>query len=546
MGAHGIHELLTHVLDPNRFVEPNFVAWSVETSDGESYDGIIARENRNGLTLRHVGGEMEIKRENVKSQRNTGRSLMPEGFEALGDEPLRDLMTYLSGTDLKFKIIDLKPVFTANSTRGLFISQDAVDQSLRFRKFGLIKADDVPFEVVSPARATTGNNLIVLKGGQGHSKTLPQKVEVPVGFAATKLHFLSGVGGWAWPFGGEDNNKNLPVAKVTVSYGDGGSEEIVLKNGVEFVDYINSRYEAPGSKRVSDLVERGQVRSFSKPLQRQGLIQKIALESYDNAVAPVFVAITAETGGTGGGDQAAAKPEANGHAPLAFAKRAETISDVRALIVGGGSSHDFDRWFNTAEKATLMECGSRAVDYTDKTDSITSALPSLDVLYLSNNQPIKDPAARKGVFEFADAGRGLLLVHPALWYNWADWPEYNRMLVGGGAKSHDKYGEFEVTVTDSSHPLMAGVPQTFRITDELYHFRRDEEGAPMQVLATGKNLATGKTYPVVWITQHPKARIACITLGHDGASHEHPAYKAILKNSFVWASGVKGGIKAEN
>jgi type 1 glutamine amidotransferase len=87
--------------------------------------------------------------------------------------------------------------------------------------------------------------------------------------------------------------------------------------------------------------------------------------------------------------------------------------------------------------------------------------------------------------------------------------------------------------------MMAEVPQTFRIKDELYHVRRDEQGSPIQVLATGKNLVTGKTYPVVWVTQHPKARIACITLGHDGESHEHPAFKTILKNSFTWASNVR-------
>jgi putative membrane-bound dehydrogenase-like protein len=543
MGAHGVHELLTHILDPNRFVEPNYVAWSIETSDGESYDGIIARENRDGLTLRHASGEMEIKRENIKSQRNTGRSLMPEGFEALGDEPLRDLITYIRGSDLKFKIVDLKPVFTASTTRGLFNSPEAVSETLRFRKFGVIKAGDVPFEIVSPARATTGNNILVLKGGSGYAKTVSQRVEVPVGLAATKLHFLSGVGGWAWPFGGEDNNKGMPVAKVTVQYGEGATEEIVLKNGVEFVDYINASYDAPGSQRVDGLVERGQVRRFSKPLQRPGLIQKLVIESYDNSVAPVFVAITAETGE---GGHVATESKADSLPALTFGNRAQTISEVRALIVGGGSSHDFDRWFNRADASTLMECAPRSVQYTDKTDSIYSSLTSLDVLYLSNNQPIKDPAGRTGIFDFAESGRGLLLVHPALWYNWADWPEYNRVLVGGGAKSHDKYGEFEVIITDASHPVMAGVPPTFRIQDELYHFKRDEQGTPMQVLATGRNLATGKTYPVVWITQHPKARVACITLGHDGAAHEHPAYKAILKNSFVWASGAKAISKGEN
>src|SRR5256885_1770978 len=142
--------------------------------------------------------------------------------------------------------------------------------------------------------------------------------------------------------------------------------------------------------------------------------------------------------------------------------------------------------------------GKAAVRYTDKPDDILSALKALDVLYLSNNQAMTNLPLRKAIFDFADAGNGLLLVHPALWYNWADyWPEYNRALVGGGARSHDEYGQFEVAVDAPGHPLMAGVPKSFKITDELYHFQRDEQGAPIQVLATGRNLATGKTYPVV-------------------------------------------------
>jgi len=57
------------------------------------------------------------------------------------------------------------------------------------------------------------------------------------------------------------------------------------------------------------------------------------------------------------------------------------------------------------------------------------------------------------------------------------------------------------------------------------------------VLATGKSPITGKTFPVVWIVKHSKARIACITLGHDGKAHEHPAFQAILQNSVAWAAG---------
>jgi len=46
MGAHGPGDLLVHIVDPNRVVEPNFFSTSIETKDDLNYDGIIARENR--------------------------------------------------------------------------------------------------------------------------------------------------------------------------------------------------------------------------------------------------------------------------------------------------------------------------------------------------------------------------------------------------------------------------------------------------------------------------------------------------------------------
>jgi hypothetical protein len=210
---------------------------------------------------------------------------------------------------------------------------------------------------------------------------------------------------------------------------------------------------------------------------------------------------------------------------------------IRALIVGGGQHHDFNRWFNQADVATLSSNGLATVSYTDRPEAILPALGGLDVLYLSNNQPLPDPALRAAIFEFVGAGRGLLLIHPALWYNWPDWPEYNRLLVGGGSRSHPPYGEFEVTVLDPTHPTMVGVPEKFTIKDELYRSEKDPLGPPIQILATGFEKATGKTYPVAWIVLHPRGRIFCSSLGHDGAAHEHPAFQAILRNGLKWAAG---------
>ena len=205
-------------------------------------------------------------------------------------------------------------------------------------------------------------------------------------------------------------------------------------------------------------------------------------------------------------------------------------------MVGGGSSHDFDKWFNKADLTTLTGGGKVSANYTDRPADIAGALKEVDVLYQSSNQKMDDAALRKAIFDFANAGKGLVLIHPGLWYNWPDWPEYNRVLIGGGARGHDKFGEFEVNVDQAGHPVMKDVPASFKITDELYYSKFETNGTPVEVLATAKNSTTGKTFPSVWIVKHPKARIVCIALGHDAKAHELEAYMTLIKNAVAWAA----------
>jgi putative membrane-bound dehydrogenase-like protein len=525
MGAHGPHELLVHILDPNRFVEPNFVSTSIETKDDLSYDGIIIRENRASVVLRNATGEYEIRQDNIKSRRSTGLSLMPVGFEAMGKENLRDLISFISADENRFRVIDLTAGFTVDSSKGIYNSPEAANETLAFRKFGLTSVEGIPFDIVSPTRSASGNNLIVLKGGHNFSRTLPQKVEIPTKVKANKLHFLGGVAGWGFPCCGESKNENVPVAKVTVQYADKSTHEIVLKNGVEFADYV-AKYDVPGSKEAPGLLRHGQVRWFSKALPREGLIEKLTIESPDNDVAPTLVAITAESG------------SAPAQASAGAAPAAETgdAKGIKVLIVGGGSSHDFNKWFNQADSETLSQGGFAKVEYTDDISSVLPKLKDIDVLYLSTNQPIKDSELQKAIFDHVNSGKGLVLVHPALWYNWNDWPEYNLQLVGGGAHSHERYGPFEVTVTDTNHPIMQGVSPTFKVDDELYRDQFDPKGNATTVLAKATVPNSEKTYPSIWVTQNPKGRIACIALGHDGATHNDPNYKTILRNAVKWAA----------
>src|SRR5207249_146719 len=151
----------------------------------------------------------------VTSRRSTGLSLMPEGFEALGGEGLRDLIGFICADEQHYRIVDLTSIFTVNTSKGIYLTPENTEDAPVFRKHGLIKVGAVPFDIVSPQRAVA--NALVLKGGEGFAKTLPQRVEVKLGVAAERLHFLGGIGGWAWPWGG-DGNKNIPVLKAVLHF----------------------------------------------------------------------------------------------------------------------------------------------------------------------------------------------------------------------------------------------------------------------------------------------------------------------------------------
>lgn len=211
-------------------------------------------------------------------------------------------------------------------------------------------------------------------------------------------------------------------------------------------------------------------------------------------------------------------------------------NNIRTLIVGGGSSHDFDRWYKQADAETLERGGLATVRYTDNTDSIIHYLPDVEVLYLSNNQPINDPAVRQAIFDFVEAGNGLLLGHAALWYNWEDWPEYNAQLVSGGSRGHDPYGSFKVKITNTEHPITENVEQSFTLKDELYYYVPDPDGPGVEVLATASSEGSEESFPSVFVVKHDKGRIVGLALGHDAESHDHPVYKTLLRNSVRWVA----------
>jgi len=215
---------------------------------------------------------------------------------------------------------------------------------------------------------------------------------------------------------------------------------------------------------------------------------------------------------------------------------AKTGKPIRVLMVGGGTSHDFGMWYKNVDGQTLSRDGFATVNYVGDPDSILTYLPQADVLYLSNNRPVTNPAVRRAVMDIADAGKGLLIAHAAMWYNWKDWPEYNQTIVSGGSRGHDKYGAFDVTVTEPQHPVTKGVESKFTLKDERYYYLPDSTGLGVSVLANSSVAGSDKIFPSVFVVKHPKARIVGLALGHDAESHNIANYQNLLRNSVQWVA----------
>jgi len=582
MGAHGASELLSAIVDPNAEVDPTFTAWNIETKDGQAYAGVIAAENPASITLKSLAGVQEIKVASIKSRVNTGRSLMPEGFEGLGGETLRDIIAYMQSVDGgKFRTVDLRDAFTATTALGLYASHESKGDTFVFKKYGTVNVEGVPFNIVPPEKAPM--NIIVLKSVHGITKGMPQRVEAKLGgFVANRLHFLGGVTGWGF----QNNGDTSDVMKITVVYADGQKESIVCRNGTEFSDYFH-RVDVPGSKFVDVLKNSHQMRYLTKPLTRTAPIETVVLESTAGSAAPTIVAVTAELAEGGASGSAGVPPAGSGvspepsgvektpHRATPSANERKLTSDgpretrgpaggapalpedanfkpqfsdevpqppatkpangPRVLIVGGGSSHDFVKFFGGTDRATLAPvCGW--VDFTQNANGVPAILDRVDVLVWSANQPVSS-ATTKALLEYANRGGAIVAHHPGTWYAWKNFPEWNLQVVGGGTRGHDALGTYTVKVTNAAHPITKGMPASFEITDELYNYNADPAGNAIEVLAEATSPKSGKTFPQVFVVKHPKAKIVGITPGHDARAHDLPAYQTLLRNAVLWAAG---------
>jgi uncharacterized protein len=293
MAVHPKHELLVHLIDPSRSVEGNYRVYTVLTTEGVVINGLLASETKTAIELIDSEAKKHIVlREEIDNLQTSPKSLMPEGFEKqVQPHDIRDLLEFLTQRG-QYVPIPLDKVATAISTRGLFNDENNLQERLVFADWGPKTVEGVPFVLVDPQDAKT-NNVVLLYGPQGKlPPTMPRSVSLPCNFPAKAVHLLSGVAGWAFPYGGDSAKGSLSLI-VRLTYADGQTEEHRLINGEHMADYIR-RVDVPGSQFAFDLRGR-QVRSLSLPVARAEPLAKIELVKGDDRTAPVVMAVTVET-----------------------------------------------------------------------------------------------------------------------------------------------------------------------------------------------------------------------------------------------------------
>ena len=207
---------------------------------------------------------------------------------------------------------------------------------------------------------------------------------------------------------------------------------------------------------------------------------------------------------------------------------------LRVLLVGAGDSHNFPKFFLGSDKVTLKAAEGMDVAATPNLDEALTLLPQADVLVFSgnHNQYGKDEF-QKALNDFADKGKGIVVVHAGAWDH-TPWKGFNDRFVGGKTTNHGK-GDFIVTVKDDKHPIMKGVPATFTINDEKYRHQITRK-SDVEVLAVNAPDRGTEPFPSVWVVKDSKTRIVGITLGHDDKAHDNPAFKTLLINSVNWVA----------
>ena len=192
-----------------------------------------------------------------------------------------------------------------------------------------------------------------------------------------------------------------------------------------------------------------------------------------------------------------------------------------------------------------------SVDYIQDTAKIDDAFLSRYQVFIQLNYPPYGwaPTAMAAFTKYIEEGRGGWIgFHHATLLGEFDgypmWPWFSQFM--GGIRFTDyipKFATATVLVEDPSHPVMKDVGKSFVVDQEEWYTYDKSPRPNVHVLARVDEASYSPDtrtkmgdHPVVWTTEHYKARNLYIFMGHHPELFQNPAFTTIFRNSILWAA----------
>jgi type 1 glutamine amidotransferase len=226
---------------------------------------------------------------------------------------------------------------------------------------------------------------------------------------------------------------------------------------------------------------------------------------------------------------------------------------TRALVLTGGPDHAHDFPSSGAALAAVVGLAGFDVTVVDDPEAAATRLTEGAFAVLVVNalrwrmlderyRPWREQwgyspsaAVRDTLSGFVACGGGLVGSHTAS-ICFDDWPGWGELLGGAwdwDRSSHPPLGPAEVRVV-ATHPVVAGLPRSFTVVDEVYGDQRLQPG--IEVLAVSRRTPDDAEQPVVWAHAFGTGRVVYEGFGHDASSLQQPELARLVQQAVRWAA----------
>lgn len=256
---------------------------------------------------------------------------------------------------------------------------------------------------------------------------------------------------------------------------------------------------------------------------------------------------------------------------------------MKVLVAIGG--HRFDRSAFDALLASLPNITCEVVKHPEAARRMNLAggrqfdalllydLPGLDFAVANDPPQVMEPTQefKAGLEGLLAAGVGIVALHHAL-AGWPAWPRYSQMLGGtflyrpatvrGRPCPDSGYAadvRYAARLLRADHPVLAGLPVSFELCDELYLcevFAEDiepliEADLPFEsqqfrsaaaatrgadAVALPREIAPG-TRTIAWARRAHNSRIVYLQPGDSAETLRNPHYQRLVANALHWVAG---------